>query len=123
MKMLRSTYEKAIAASNILFGKSTASDLKALDEQTFLDVFDGVPQATVSTDDITEGLDMINALAAKTNFLKSNGDAKRALKENAISINKEKIKADYTITFDDLIANKYVLIQRGKKNYFLLKVK
>ena len=113
-------YEKAIAASNILFGKSTATDLKSLDEQTFLDVFDGVPQATVSTNDIEEGLDMIGALAAKTNFLKSNGDARRALKENSISVNKEKVKDNYTIITDDLIANKYVLLQRGKKTYFLL---
>lgn len=113
-------YEKAIAASNILFGKSTASDLKSLDEQTFLDVFDGVPQATITAADFSEGLDMIGALAAKTNFLQSNGDARRALKENAISVNKEKIKEDYIITANDLIANKYVLLQRGKKTYYLL---
>ena len=65
---------------------------------------------------------MIGALAAKTNFLKSNGDARRALKENAISVNKEKVKDDYLITEKDLIANRYILLQRGKKNYFLLKV-
>ncbi len=115
-------YDKAIMASSILFGKSTASDLKSLDEQTFLDVFDGVPQATVSTADIADGLDMIGALSAKTNFLKSNGDVKRALKENAISVNKEKVNDSFTITNNDLIAGKYVLLQRGKKNYFLLRV-
>ncbi|SEC31564.1 tyrosyl-tRNA synthetase [Tenacibaculum sp. MAR_2009_124] len=114
--------DKAIAASNILFGKSTAEDLKSLDEQTFLDVFDGVPQASITNEDFSEGLDMIGALAAKTNFLKSNGDARRALKENSISVNKEKVKDDYTITDKDLIADKYVLLQRGRKNYFLLKV-
>ena len=114
--------DKAIAASNILFGKSTAADLKSLDEQTFLDVFDGVPQAEVSKSDIEEGLDMIGALSAKTQFLKSNGDARRALKENSISVNKEKVKEDFKITATDLIAEKYVLLQRGKKNYFLLKV-
>ena len=114
--------DKVIAASNILFGKSTADDLKSLDEQTFLDVFDGVPQATVSTDDFKDGLSMIDALAAKTSFLKSNSDARRALKENSISVNKQKIQEDYTITSNDLIANKYVLLQRGKKNYFLLKI-
>lgn len=113
--------EKAIAASNILFGRSTTEDLKSLDEQTFLDVFDGVPQATITKGDIEEGLDMIGALAAKTNFLKSNGDARRALKENSIAVNKEKIQEDYVITANDLIADKYVLLQRGKKNYFLLK--
>jgi len=113
--------EKAIAASNILFGKSTADDLKSLNEQTFLDVFEGVPQAEVAKIDVENGLDMIGALAAKTNFLSSNGDARRALKENAISVNKEKVKEDYLITSNDLIADKYVLLQRGKKNYFLLK--
>jgi tyrosyl-tRNA synthetase len=118
----KEAYEKAIAASNILFGKSTAADLKALDEQTFLDVFDGVPQATVSLAAIEEGLDMIGALAAQTSFLDSNGDARRALKENAISVNKEKIKENYTISKEDLIANKYVLLQRGKKTYYLLVV-
>jgi tyrosyl-tRNA synthetase len=114
--------EKAITASNILFGKSTADDLKGLDEKTFLDVFDGVPQAEVAKEDIEKGLDMIGALAAKTNFLSSNGDARRALKENAISVNKEKVKEEYLITVKDLIADKYVLLQRGKKNYFLLKL-
>ncbi|WP_271405718.1 tyrosine--tRNA ligase [Tenacibaculum soleae] len=114
--------DKAIAASNILFGKSTSEDLKSLDEQTFLDVFDGVPQAEVLKTDISEGLSMIDALSGKTSFLKSNGDAKRALKENAVSVNKEKVKEDFTITAKDLIADKYVLLQRGKKSYFLLKV-
>ena len=114
--------DKAITASNILFGKSTADDLKSLDEQTFLDVFDGVPQAEVSKEDLAEGLDMIGALSAKTQFLKSNGDARRALKENSISVNKEKVKEDYKITETDLIANKYVILQRGRRNYFLLKI-
>jgi tyrosyl-tRNA synthetase len=118
----KEAYENALKASSILFGKSTASDLKSLDEQTFLDVFDGVPQATVSIADIEEGLDMIGALAAKTNFLNSNGEARRALNENAISVNKEKVKEDFTITKEDLIANKYVLLQRGKKTYYLLVV-
>ncbi len=115
-------YENAIKASNILFGKSTADDLKSLDEQTFLDVFDGVPQASVSQSEIENGLDMIGALAAKTGFLNSNGDARRALKENAISVNKEKVKDNFIISSSDLIAHKYVLLQRGKKNYFLLKM-
>jgi tyrosyl-tRNA synthetase len=118
----KEAYDNAIKASNILFGKSVASDLKALDEQTFLDVFDGVPQATISLKDIENGLDMIGALAAKTNFLNSNGEARRALKENAISVNKEKVTADFIISKADLIANKYVLLQRGKKTYYLLNV-
>ena len=115
-------FDNAIKASQILFGKSTSDDLKSLDEQTFLDIFEGVPQASVSKEDIENGLDMIGALAAKTGFLNSNGEARRALKENAISVNKEKVKEDFVISTSDIIANAYVLLQRGKKNYFLLKI-
>ncbi len=115
-------FDNAIRASQILFGKSTSEDLKSLDEQTFLDIFEGVPQASVSKEDIDNGLDMIGALAAKTGFLNSNGEARRALKENAISVNKEKVKEDFVISTSDIIANAYVLLQRGKKNYFLLKI-
>ncbi len=115
--------DNALKASNILFGKSTSEDLKALDEQTFLDVFDGVTKAEVSREEINNGIDMIGALAAKTGFLKSNGDARRALKENAISVNKEKVKEDFLITASDLINDKFILLQRGKKNYFVLVVK
>lgn len=112
----------AVKASNILFGNSTGDDLKKLNEQTFLDVFDGVPQAEVSKSDIDNGLDIIGALAERTGFLKSNGEARRALKENSISVNKEKVKEDYKITSSDLINNKFVLLQRGKKNYFILRI-
>lgn len=115
--------DSAIKASQILFGKSTSEDLMTLDEQTFLDVFDGVTQAEVSREEIDNGLDMIGALAAKTGFLKSNGDARRALKENAISVNKEKVKEDFSITAADLINDKFVLLQRGKKNYYVVVVK
>jgi tyrosyl-tRNA synthetase len=115
--------ENAIKASEILFGNSTSNDLKQLNEQTFLDVFDGVPQTEISKSDIENGLDIIAALAEKGGFLKSNGEARRALKENSISVNKEKVLEDYTITTKDLINNKFVLLQRGKKNYFVLSLK
>jgi tyrosyl-tRNA synthetase len=115
--------QNALKATQILFGKSTADDLKALDEQTLLDVFEGVPQAEIERADIEEGLDMIAALAAKTNFLASNGEARRALKENSVSVNKTKVKEDYTITTEDLISDKFVTIQRGKKKQFLLIVR
>jgi len=114
--------DNAKKASNILFGKSTSEDLKTLDEITFLDVFDGVPQAKIEKTDLVTGLDMIGALAAKTGFLGSNGEARRALKQNSISVNKEKVKEDYIITEKDLINKKFVLLQRGKKNYFVLVV-
>ncbi|PWL40542.1 tyrosine--tRNA ligase [Flagellimonas aquimarina] len=114
--------ENAIKASNILFGKSTSEDLKELDEKTFLDVFEGVPQAKISIDEVSAGLDMIGALAAKTGFLASNGEARRELKQNSISVNKQKVKEDFLITTADLINNKFVLLQRGKKSYFVLVV-
>ena len=109
-------YDNAVKASEVLFGKSTAQDLKSLNEATFLDVFEGVPQATVSREDVEGGLDMIAALSAKTDFLKSNGEARRALRENSIAVNKEKVSEDYMITADDLLNNKYVIINKGKRN-------
>ncbi len=112
--------ENAQKASAILFGKSTAEDIKQLDKQTFLDVFDGVPQAQLPIAALDQGLDMIAALAGKTGFLKSNGEARRELKQNSISVNREKVKEDYLITNEDLINNQFVLLQRGKKNYFVL---
>ncbi|SHI95308.1 tyrosine--tRNA ligase [Flavobacterium haoranii] len=114
--------ENAIVASNALFSNSI-EDLKKLDEKTFLEVFDGVPMAELTIADLEEGLDMIGALAAKTNFLASNSDARRELKQNAISVNKEKVGEAKVITKDDLINNQFVLLQKGKKNYYVIRVK
>lgn len=114
--------ENALTASGILFGNSTSSDLKKLNESTFLDVFEGVPQAEISQKSISEGLDIIAALSSDSGFLKSNSEARRALKENSISVNKEKVDETYKITEGDLINNTFVLLQRGKKNYFILRV-
>ncbi len=119
----KEAFENAVKASSILFGKSTAKDLKNLDEQTFLDVFEGVPQAEISRDELENGVEIIDALNEKSGFLKSNGEARRALKENSISINKEKVKDGLVLNNNDLIADKYILLQRGKRNYFLLKIK
>lgn len=112
--------ENAQRASQILFGKSTADDLKKLNTSTFLDVFEGVPQAKLSIDNLEAGLDIIAALAGEGMFLKSNGEARRALKENSISVNKAKVKEDKKLTTSDLINERYVLLQRGKKSYFIL---
>jgi tyrosyl-tRNA synthetase len=114
--------EKAQKASQILFGKSTDEDLKYLDQQTFLEVFEGVPQSEISQADFQNGIDIINLLANKTNFLKSNGEARRALRENSISVNKTKVNEKYIIGGQDLIDEQYILLQRGKKNYFIVKV-
>ena len=114
--------EKAQKASNILFGKSTAEDLKKLDEESFLEVFEGVPKTEISNVDFENGIDMVNLLAGKTNFIKSNGESLRALRENSISINKTKVNDQYIVSKKDLIDNQYILLQRGKKNYFIIKI-
>ena len=114
--------ENAVKASEILFGKSTSADLKSLNEKTFLDVFEGVPQAEINRSEIASGVEIIALLAEKSGFLKSNGEARRALKENSISVNKEKVADDYTVGTEDLINNRFILLQRGKKNYFVIRV-
>ncbi len=115
-------FENAEKASNILFSKSFKDDIKTLDEKTFLDVFEGVPQAEISRSEFDDGLDMIGALSAKTNFLASNGEARRALKENSVSVNKEKVHEEYTLGESDLINNRYIIINKGKKNTYIIKV-
>lgn len=116
-------YEAAVNASEILFKKDEEAliALKALSEEIFNDIFDGVPQTEISLNEIKNGLSIVDALASKTNFLASNGEARRALKENAISVNKIKVGEDKILTTDDLIQGKYILIQKGKKNYYLIK--
>ena len=110
--------DNALTATTILFGNSTSDDLKKLDEHTFLEVFEGVPQARVSRNELEGGLDMIGALAAKTGFLSSNGEARRELKQNSISVNKEKVAEDNLITEKDLIKDRYVSITAGKEKLF-----
>ena len=112
--------ENAINASEVLFGKATSEALMSLDEATVLDVFEGVPQGRVSKAEIENGMSIVDLLAEKTGFLASNGEARRALKENSISINKNKVDDAFSSSSADLIAGKYLLLQRGKKNYFLV---
>lgn len=116
----REELQKAQKASQILFGNSTSDDLRQLDAKTFLEVFDGVPQAEVTRAEIAAGLDMIAALSAKTGFIASNSEARRALKEKSIAVNKEKVEESYIIGEKDIIDDKFVLLQRGKKNYFVI---
>jgi tyrosyl-tRNA synthetase len=112
--------ENAINASEVLFGKATSEALMSLNEATVLDVFEGVPQGRVSKAEIENGMSIVDLLAEKTGFLASNGEARRALKENSISINKNKVDDAFTSSSSNLIAGKYLLLQRGKKNYFLV---
>ena len=115
-------FENAEKASTILYSKSFKADIQTLDEATFLDVFEGVPTAEVSKSLLESGLDMIAALSAETNFLASNGEARRALKENSISVNKEKVGESYKISSTDLINDTYVIINRGKRSTFIIRV-
>jgi tyrosyl-tRNA synthetase len=114
--------EKAIQASAILFGNATSEDLKQLDEATFLDVFDGVPQANISRNEIDNGIDIVAVLNEKSGFFKSNGEARRALSANSIAVNKEKVTEEFVLTNTHLINNQFVLLQSGKKNYFVIRV-
>ena len=109
----KEAYFKAVEASQILFGKTTGDSLQKLDSQTFLELFEGVPQAEVSRSLIDGGLDLVAALAIETGFLSSNGEARRALKENAISVNQVKVDENFTLGAKDLIAAQYILLRRG----------
>jgi len=113
---------KAIEASSILFSKTAADDIKNIDLETLLDVFEGVPLMEISKNEINNGLDIIGALAEKTKFLKSNGEARRALKENSVSVNFKKVSEGYTITEKDVLKNQLIVLQRGKKKKFLIKL-
>lgn len=117
----RKDYEMAVSASEILFGKGTADELKNLDEKTFLAVFEGVPQFTVSKSEIENGINVIELLAGKTAVFESKGELRRTIQGNGLSINKEKIMdADLMIDSSFLISEKYILAQKGKKNYSLI---
>ncbi|MBS3737952.1 MAG: tyrosine--tRNA ligase, partial [Psychroflexus sp.] len=113
--------ETAQKATNILFGKSTFEDIKNLDEKTFNEVFDGVPKSTISKAKLSSGLNIVDAIVAESEFLKSNGEAIRNLKQNAIAVNKEKVQKDYMISEKDLINDQYVLINKGKKYTYVIK--
>lgn len=111
--------QAALEASSILFGKSTSSELKKLSEDDFLSVFDGVPQQETGA---IEGMGIVEVLHEVSGFLSSNGEARRALKENSISVNKDRVDEHFVFSRDHLLNGSYVLLQRGKKNYFILKV-
>lgn len=122
-KMVHSAeeYEMAVEASQILFGNGTAEQLRKLNEITFLSVFEGVPQFTVSKSEIGNGINVVELLAEKTAVFPSKGELRRTIQANGLSINKEKISdAECVVNSDYLIGGKYILAQKGKKNYYLL---
>ena len=114
-------YNMAVEASNILFGKATKESLTKLDEQTLLDVFAGVPQFEVSREVLSAGIKAVDLTAEMTQCFPSKGEMRKMVQGGGVSLNKEKLTAfDRIVTADDLLNGKYLLVQRGKKNYFLL---
>lgn len=116
-------YQSAIDASDILFGKGTTETLKNLSEDVLLSVFEGVPQFEISLSQLQEGINLVDLTAEATAIFSSKGEARRMLKDGGIQLNKEKMTDDIKITSDNLLNNRYLLIQKGKKNYYLLIVK
>ena len=115
-------YEAAVNASEILFGKGTAQSLAALPEKLFLSIFDGVPQFNLPLSTIENGCGVVDFLAEHTQIFASKGEARRMLKDNGVSINKSKVKEDAIVTKDNLLNQRYILVQKGKKNYFIIKI-
>lgn len=116
-------YDMAVEASEILFGKGTEDTLKKLDEETFLSVFEGVPQFQISKEEISQSPDMVTLLAEKTSIFPSKGEARRNIAGGGVSLNKTKVEGpEQKVNEENLIGGKYLLIQKGKKNYFLVRI-
>lgn len=115
-------YNSAVEASEILFGKGTTETLKSLSEDVLLSVFEGVPQFDIPVEALEKGTLLIDLVAEITNIFASKGEARRMLKDGGIQLNKEKMPEDLVINTDYLLNNKYLLVQKGKKNYYLLKI-
>ena len=107
-------------ATEILFGKSTTEDLLSLSEKEILQVFEGVPQHEISKDLLSNGVNILDFLTDATGIFNSKGEARRSLQENAISINKKKTTLESIVNPNELLQNKFILIQKGKKNYYLV---
>ena len=114
-------YNQAVGASDILFGKGTTETLMKMDERMLLNVFEGVPQCEALLTDIENNLNIVDLVAEKTNIFPSKGEARRMMKDGGLQLNKERVKEDYTIKKENLLNDKYLLIQKGKKNYYLIK--
>ncbi|MBQ9639237.1 MAG: tyrosine--tRNA ligase [Bacteroidales bacterium] len=115
-------YEAAVAASELLFGKGTTEQLQQLDRDTLLSVFEGVPQFNVARSKIDGSIGVIDLCASECNMFASKGEIRRALKENSISINKHKVGEDYIVTAEDVLTCGCIVVQRGKKNYYIINV-
>ena len=117
----RDEYDKAVEASRILFGNATEEALKNLDEKTFLEVFEGVPTFTVKEEDLAAGIPLLDFLAVQTGVFPSKGEARKMVQQGGVSLNKKKVTdPNATVGKEDLLNGKYILAQRGKKNYYLI---
>ncbi len=116
-------YEAAVSASEILFGKGTSEQLAALSPDMFFSIFEGVPQYEIDAETIANGINIVELLAEKTNVFASKGEARRMLKDNGVSVNKNKVSDAKIIDNECLINNKYLLVQKGKKNYYVITIK
>ena len=116
-------FQQALEASEILFGKGTTESLKKLTEEIFLSVFEGVPQFTISKSELEAGLNIIDFLSEKTGIFKSKGEARRMLQGGGVSINKNKVDESASVSSADLLNGKYILAQKGKKDYFIVMAK
>lgn len=113
-------YLSAVEASEILFGKGTTDTLKRMSEETLLNVFDGVPQCRISKEDLTNGIDIVEFLSEKTHIFQTKSEVRRMLKDNGIMVNKSKVNESTIINSQALLREKYIIIQKGKKNYYLV---
>ena len=113
--------DNAEKASRVLFSKNFLSEINDVEETIFLDIFEGVTMAEISLNEIKNGVEITKLLHEKTGFLSSNSEVKRALGENSIAVNKNKVDKDYVVCEKDLIKNKYIVVNRGKKKTFLIK--
>jgi tyrosyl-tRNA synthetase len=119
----RSEYEGAVEASQILFGKGTTESLKKMSENTFLSVFEGVPVFDVKMDILLKGISVADLCTEHSQIFSSKGELKRLVQGGGFSINKEKIdNPDIVVNRESLLNKKYLLIQKGKKNYYLIRV-
>jgi len=117
-------YEKAVDASNILFGNATSESLQKLDKDTFLSVFKGVPLFQLPKSEIESGMPILTLLAEKTNIFPSKGEARKMIQGGGVSMNKSKIESvDFQVSADAILNGSYILLQRGKKNYYIVEVK
>ena len=112
----------AILASKILFGNSTTAELMEINERDFLTIFEGVQQVDIPKIELENGLTIVDALCSKSGFLSSNGEARRELKANAISVNKQKVNEEFVLTNKDLIQGKFILLGKGKKTNYILTI-